>query len=112
MQVLDTITTLTEQLAPDQHDIVLLEGTHQGKKMVNVLGAEMLSINTQLCVAFSEIGMWELVEPRVSDALELVEMSRGRYHVSEEAREWLREAGETAKEQVEIDKGDASGVHA
>lgn len=79
---------------------------------MNVLAAEMFSINIQLCKAFSELGMWELVGPRVSDALELAGMSAGRFHVSEEAREWLRQMGETAKEQVEIDSGVAPAVDA
>lgn len=104
MQVLQTIHSLTERLPPDQHDLVLTRGTFHGKELLNVLAAEMFSINIQLCKAFSEVGMWELVGPRVSDALDLAEMSAGRFHVSEEAREWLREMGETAEEQVEIDR--------
>lgn len=72
--------------------------------MVDVLAAEMFSINIRLCVAFSEMGMWELVGRRVSDAVELAEMSTGHFYVSEEAREWLREMGGTAEEQVGIDR--------
>lgn len=55
--------------------------------MVNVSAAEMLSINIELCVAFTEIGKWEFVGPRVSDVLELAEMSRGRFHVPKKVRE-------------------------
>lgn len=75
--------------------------------MLSVLAAEMFNINIRLCEAFSELGMWELVGPRVSNALELAEMSRGHFYVSVEAREWLREMGEIAEEQVGIDSAGA-----
>ena len=80
--------------------------------MLSVLAAEMFSINMRLCEAFSELGMWELVGARVSDALELAEMSRGRFYVSVEAREWLREMGEIAEEQVGIDSAGAPAADA
>ncbi len=80
--------------------------------MLDVLAAEMFSINIGLCTAFSELGMWELVGARVAEALVLAGISRGRFHVSAEAREWLRVRGETAREQVGFDRGDALAVDA
>lgn len=38
--------------------------------------------------------MGEFVEARVSDALVLAEMSRGRFYVSQETRDWVRAIGE------------------
>lgn len=55
MQVLGTIIALTEQLRPDEYDTYLLSGARQGQKMVNVLAAELLSLNIQLYVAFTEL---------------------------------------------------------
>ena len=112
MQVVQIISYLIDRLLPNQYAIVLQYGTHGGRIMLNVLAAEMFSINIQLCIAFLEIGMWELVEARVSAALELAAMSGGRFYVSEEAMEWLREMGETAEEQVRIDNGDTSALEA
>lgn len=112
MQVVQNICYLIDRLLPDQYEIFLTSGTYQGRKMLNVLAAELFSIHIQLCIAFSEIGMWELVGARVSEALELAEMGRRRFHVSEEAMEWLREMGETAEEQVRIDNGDSSAFEA
>lgn len=62
--------------------------------MPNVYAAENFGLDIQLRVAFSEMGMGEFVEARVSDALVLAEMSRGRFYVSQEARDWVREIGE------------------
>lgn len=112
MQVHQTINLLLDRLLPDHPDLLLTEGPFRGKQMLNVLAAEMFSINIRLCEAFSELGMWELVGPRVSNALELAEMSGGRFHVSVEAREWLREMGEIAEEQVGIDNGGIPAAHA
>ena len=112
MQVLQTINSIVDRVLPHQHDLFLTYGKFGGRKFVNVLAAEMFSINIQLCVAFSELGMWALVGSRVSVALELAGMAEGRFHVSEEARVWLTEMGETAKEQVAIDRGVVPAVDA
>ena len=50
--------------------------------MLNVLGAEILSINIQLCIAFSQLDMWGIVRPRVTEALAMAERSAERFHVS------------------------------
>lgn len=109
-QVLDTILVLTEGMAPDHQRHVLQWGPRAGILFVNVLAAEMLGLNMGLCIAFQELGMWELIGERVSDALELVGMSAGRFHVAPEGRRWLREMERTAEEQVRIDRGDFSAV--
>ena len=43
------------------------------------------------------------MEARVADAIELVETGKGRYHVSEEARQWVAEMEEeTARSKWEL----------
>lgn len=110
MQVIELVLQLTESLAPAQHNLILHQDPHRGLRMVDVLAAELFSLNIRLCTAFMEVGMWKLIGPRVADALELAEMSRGRFRVSAEAREWLGRMGETAEEQVGIDRGDSSAT--
>lgn len=80
--------------------------------MVDVLAAEMFCLNVQLCTAFSELGMWELVEPIVSDALELAEMSGRHFYVSQQTREWLVDMRATTEEQMEINNRDTSATQA
>lgn len=110
MHVLQTIELATDRIIADDSDAVLTMGVFGGRKILDVLAAQMLSINIQICRAFAELGMWELVGARVGDAGKLVDMSRGHFHVSGEAREWLGKMGEIADEQGRIDEEQAAAV--
>lgn len=65
----------------------------RGVQKLIIVATEMLSLNIRLCIAFLELGMWQLVLSRVGDARELVEMGEERYRVTEEVRGWLVQDG-------------------
>lgn len=60
--------------------------------MLNVFGAEILSINIQLCTAFSQLDMWDIVRPRVTEALAMAMAERieERFNVSKKGKEELK----------------------